>query len=124
MDAIATVFPAFFFLVAALVCLTTMTRMVEEQRTQFGVLKALGYSNGVIMSKYLIFAVVTTLIGAAVGLSVGFVVFPKVIWMAYSMMYAAPPVETPVDWGLALLSDRYFPYRNADCFLFRMPQGA
>lgn len=107
-DAIATVFPAFFFLVAALVCLTTMTRMVEEQRTQFGVLKALGYSNGVIMSKYLIFAVVTTLIGAAVGLSVGFVVFPKVIWMAYSMMYAAPPVETPVDWGLALLSTGIF----------------
>lgn len=107
-DAIATVFPAFFFLVAALVSLTTMTRMVEEQRTQFGVLKALGYSNGVIMSKYLIFAVVTALIGAAVGLSVGFVVFPKVIWMAYSMMYAAPPVETPVDWGLALLSTGIF----------------
>lgn len=107
-DAVAAVFPAFFFLVAALVCLTTMTRMVEEQRTQLGVLKALGYSNGVIISKYLVFAIVTTLIGAVVGLSIGFVVFPKVIWKAYSMMYAAPDVKTPVDWGLALFSTAIF----------------
>lgn len=107
-DAVAAVFPAFFFLVAALVCLTTMTRMVEEQRTQLGILKALGYRNGVIVSKFLIFAVVTTLSGAVVGLSVGFVVFPKVIWAAYSMMYAAPDVQTPVDWGLAAIATALF----------------
>lgn len=107
-DAVAAVFPVFFFLVAALVCLTTMTRMVEEQRTQLGVLKALGYSNGVIISKYLIFAVVTTLIGAAAGLSIGFTIFPRVIWKAYGMIYAAPPIKTPPDWGMALLSTAIF----------------
>ena len=107
-DAVAAVFPVFFFLVAALVCLTTMTRMVEEQRTQIGVLKALGYTNGAIIAKYLIFAAVTTLIGCIVGLSIGFVVFPRVIWKAYSMMYTTPPIHTPFNWPLALLASAVF----------------
>lgn len=107
-DAVAAVFPVFFFLVAALVCLTTMTRMIEEQRTQIGVLKALGYTSKTIIAKYLIFAAVTTFIGCVVGLSVGFVVFPRVIWKAYSIMYTTPPIQTPFNWPLALLASAVF----------------
>ena len=107
-DAVAAVFPVFFFLVAALVCLTTMTRMIEEQRTQIGVLKALGYTSKTIIAKYLIFAAVTTLIGCVLGLSVGFVIFPRVIWKAYSIMYTTPPIQTPFNWPLALLASVVF----------------
>lgn len=86
-DGIAKVFPIFFFLVAALVCMTTMTRMVDEQRTQIGVLKALGYSNGAVMSKYMFYAGSASFIGCAVGFFSCCYIFPQVIWMAYGMMY-------------------------------------
>jgi len=84
---IANVFPIFFFLVAALVCVTTMTRMMEEQRTQVGILKALGYSNGAITGKYMAYSVSASLTGAVVGFFFGTWVFPWVIWVAYKMMY-------------------------------------
>ena len=109
-EGISTVFPLFFFLVAALVCITTMTRMVDEQRTQIGVLKALGYSSRKIMSKYLIYSGSASLIGSVLGISVGSVVFPKVIWMAYSIMYgfsdlvlAFRPVTAIASTGFFLL---------------------
>ena len=89
-EAIARVFPIFFFLVAALVALTTMTRMVEEERLQIGTMKALGYARGAIAGKYVLYAMTATAAGCAVGLSVGFVLFPTVIWNAYTMMYELP----------------------------------
>jgi len=84
---IARVFPLFFFLVAALVCVTTMTRMVDEQRTQIGTLKALGYGKGSIMGKYLLYSGSAALFGCLLGVSLGSYVFPLVIWKAYNIMY-------------------------------------
>ncbi|MGI5855376.1 MAG: FtsX-like permease family protein [Candidatus Merdivicinus sp.] len=98
-DAVAAVFPVFFILVAALVCLTTMTRMVEEQRTQIGTLKALGYSRGAIMAKYLAYAMAASLTGAVVGLAIGFKLFPYVIINAYKAMYNLPTPLTPIHWA-------------------------
>ena len=87
---IARVFPVFFFLVAALVALTTMTRMVEENRQQIGTFKALGYSEAAITSKYLVYALAASLSGAVCGMAIGFAGFPTVIWIAYSIMYQIP----------------------------------
>ena len=84
---IAKIFPLFFFLIAALVCMTTMTRMVDEQRTQIGVLKALGYSNSQIVGKYMFYSGSAAFLGAILGFFVGCKVFPTVIWNAYTMMY-------------------------------------
>ncbi|MBQ0040947.1 MAG: ABC transporter permease [Clostridiales bacterium] len=84
---IAKIFPAFFFLVAALVCMTTMTRMMEDQRGQVGILKALGYSNRAILSKYMFYSGSAATLGSIIGFFVGCNVFPKVIWHAYTMMY-------------------------------------
>ncbi len=107
-DAIAMVFPVFFFLVAALVCLTTMTRMIEEQRTQIGVLKALGYSKSMIISKYIFYAAFTSLAGSLIGLTVGFQVFPRVIWAAYGMMYTTPPILAPWNVPYSLIASLVF----------------
>ena len=99
LTAITTIFPIFFFLVAALVVSTTMTRMVEEERLQIGTLKALGYARGEIMQKYLCYALAAAALGTLVGLAIGFVAFPKIIWSAYAMMYYMPSIATP--WRLA-----------------------
>ncbi len=93
-DAIATVFPVFFFLVAALVCLTTMTRMVDEQRGAIGIYKALGYSDGAIAAKYICYAAVASTLGGAAGLAVGMSVFPEVIYRSWLMKYEMPPLQT------------------------------
>ena len=85
--AIADVFPIFFFLVAALICMTTMNRMVEEQRTQIGVLKALGYSSAAIMGKYIFYAGSAAILGSAIGFMGGTWLFPQTIWTGYSIMY-------------------------------------
>ncbi|MCF0140760.1 MAG: ABC transporter permease [Mogibacterium sp.] len=90
-DGIAKIFPVFFFLVAALVCMTTMTRMIDEHRTQIGVLKALGYSNGSILGKYMFYSGSAAIIGAVVGFFAGCKIFPVVIWNAYQMMYDFEP---------------------------------
>lgn len=100
-DAIIAVFPVFFVLVAGLVCLTAMTRMVEEQRTQIGTMKALGYGRGAVMSKYLAYAVSASIAGSAVGLTIGFQLFPRVIINAYKNMYQMPPAVTPFRWDYA-----------------------
>lgn len=102
--AIAKIFPVFFFLVAALVSLTTMTRMVEEERALIGTLKALGYSGRRIAARYLFYALLTGILGSAVGLFVGVRLFPAVIWNAYSMMYRLPPLKTLLIPSYALLS--------------------
>ena len=101
-EAIAKVFPIFFFLVAALVALTTMTRMVEEERTQIGVLKALGYTRGAIAFKYLLYAGAASVLGSVFGLLVGFQVFPMVIWNAYRILYTLPELFTPFNVPYAL----------------------
>ena len=90
--AIGEVFPLIFFLVAALVSLTTMTRMVEEERTQIGTLKALGYSNLSIAAKYLIYALLASLLGSVFGLVIGQKVLPPTIINAYAIMYDNLPV--------------------------------
>ena len=99
LTAITTIFPVFFFLVAALVVSTTMTRMVEEERLQIGTLKALGYSGAAIMQKYLLYAFTAAAAGTAAGLAVGFKAFPSIIWSAYEMMYYMPSIATP--WRLS-----------------------
>lgn len=101
---IANVFPVFFFLVAALICMTTMNRMVEEQRTQIGVLKALGYGNGAIMGKYLFYAGSAAAAGAVAGCIIGTWLFPKVIWMGYSIMYCMGEITYYFDVWSAFFS--------------------
>ncbi len=95
LTAITTIFPVFFFLVAALVVSTTMTRMVEEERLQIGTLKALGYTSWEIMRKYLWYSFAAAVCGTVVGLTVGFRAFPAIIWSAYAMMYYMPAIYTP-----------------------------
>lgn len=100
---ISKVFPVFFLLVAALVCITTMTRMVDEERTQIGTLKALGYSNGAIISKYLIYAGSSAIVGCGLGVLLGSVVFPTILWEVYKiMLYITPGVVLTFDWKLCL----------------------
>ena len=103
--AIGKVFPAIFFLVAALISLTTMTRMVEEERTQIGILKALGYSKRSIAMKYLLYALLATLGGSIFGAMVGLKVLPTVIITAYKIMYQnIPEVITPFNYYYASLA--------------------
>ncbi len=104
MDAIARVFPVFFFLVAALVATTTMTRMVDENRLQMGTLKALGYSNYRIAGKYLFYAMLASVLGSIVGMVVGFVVFPVIIWNAYQMVFTLPTFTLHFYPGMAAAS--------------------
>lgn len=101
-EQIAGVFPVFFIVVAALVALTSMTRMVEEDRMQIGTFKALGYSNGRIMSKYLIYCLVATLIGCVAGVLFGFSLLPSIFWQAYSTMYQLPALSLGFSPWLAL----------------------
>ncbi|MGN0395221.1 MAG: FtsX-like permease family protein [Coprococcus sp.] len=103
-DGVAKVFPVFFILVAVLVCMTTMNRMVEEQRTMIGMLKALGYGEGTIMSKYMIYSGTAALIGCVGGYMAGTYIFPKVIWYAYQMMYINLKLEYVFDIKLAALA--------------------
>ncbi len=102
-NAIAAVFPVFFILVAALVSLTTMTRMVEEQRTQIGTLKGLGYSLGSIMFKFLAYSSIASIIGSVVGSVVGMWLFPTVIFDAYRIMYHMPSVISEFRWDYAVI---------------------
>lgn len=104
-QSVSNVFPLFFFLVAALVCITTMTRMVDEERTQIGTLKALGFSDHAIMGNYLLYALVASLAGCTVGFLLGSWVFPKVLWIVYDIMYDFyRPIDYVLDWKLAGIS--------------------
>ena len=97
---LANVFPVIFFLVAALACLTTMTRMVEEQRTQIGALKALGFSRLSISKKYIGYAFSASLVGGILGLALGCTLIPLVIANAFNIMYAIPTLEFKPQLGL------------------------
>ena len=104
MDNIANVFPLMFFLVAALVALTTMTRMVDDERVQIGTYKALGYGKARIAGRYLLYALVAAGVGATLGVIVLSQLLPYIIMSAYSIIYAVPPLDLPlpIDWGVAL----------------------
>lgn len=101
-DAIAAVFPLFFILVAALVCLTTMTRMVEEQRTEIGTYRALGYGTAAISLQYLLYAAIACVTGVAFGTVIGYQVFPRVIFLCYQLMYRFPYINCPYRWDYAI----------------------
>lgn len=103
-EGISRVFPLFFFAVAALVCITTMNRMVDDERSQLGILKALGYSKETIMARYLIYSGSAALFGCIIGVFAGSVIFPKTIWIAYGIMYNMPELTLVFDKGLILTS--------------------
>lgn len=103
-EGIAKIFPLFFFAVAALVCMTTMTRMIDEQRPQIGTLKALGYSDGAIAWKYMSYSGSAALVGCAIGFFGGTWLFPQVIWIGYSMLYDFAPLLYVFNGRLLLLS--------------------
>ena len=103
-DNIATVFPVFFLLVAALVCLTTMTRMVEERRTEIGTLKALGYSDRAIAAKYFIYAASAAMLGSVIGAVIGLSTLPYIILDTYAMMYTLPATILVIPWESFLFS--------------------
>ncbi len=103
-DQIARVFPLIFFLVAALVSLTTMTRMVDEERMLIGTYKALGYGNARICSKYLIYALLASGTGSIIGILLLSQFLPQVIMQSYAIIYALPVNSSPIDIPIALFA--------------------
>lgn len=99
---VGKLFPLVFFVVAILICLTSMTRMVEEERGQIGTLKALGYDNVQIASKYVIYALLATIIGSIIGVLIGFRILPSIIFNMYSMMYNVGKIIIEFNWYYAL----------------------
>src|SRR5699024_2885978 len=106
-EAIAKVFPVFFYLVAALVALTTMTRMVEEERTQIGSLRALGYKKSTIMFKYFFYSGLASVLGSIFGLIFGFLVLPSMIWNAFSPLYHLPKFMPQFNVKIAFISSGF-----------------
>lgn len=100
-QSIATVFPIIFFMVAALVALTTMTRMVEEERILIGTYKAMGYRKRIIISKYIIYAALASVVGSIAGTVLGSWLLPIVVWDAYSIIYTVPGMSVVTDWASA-----------------------
>ena len=109
-DAIANAFPIFFAMIAALVCVTTMTRMVNDERTLIGTMKAMGYSSGAIMSKYLCYAGSSALFGCVGGFFLGTTVIPRIIYLVYSIMYSYSDLEFYFD-----------PWMYAACLFIAVP---
>lgn len=103
-DQIAKIFPIFFLLVAVLVCLTTMTRMIDEERGNIGLLKVLGYSKLKIASKYLVYSLSASIIGSIVGLVIGLILFPTVIYNAWGIMYTIIPVQLTIKPSVAIFT--------------------
>lgn len=104
-DGVANAFPVFFALIAALVCVTTMTRMVNEERTQIGTLKAMGYSDGAIMLKYLLYSGSSALLGCVLGFFLGITAIPYIVWVAYTILYDYAKLQfyfSPLMYGLSL----------------------
>lgn len=100
---VSRVFPVFFILIAALVCITTMTRMIDEERTQIGTLKALGYTDREIMNKYLIYSGSGAVLGCGLGIAAGSTIFPQILWKAYCIMLSIQPnVVLTFNWPLSL----------------------
>lgn len=90
MSNISKMFPVIFYLVAVLISLTSMTRMIEEERIEIGTLKAMGYTNMQIISKYIIYSLFACIIGGVLGMTVGLYLLPNIVWMLYSMIYNLP----------------------------------
>lgn len=90
-DNIANMFPIIFYMVAILISLTSMTRMIEEERIEIGTLKSLGYTNLTIMSKYLLYSFLACIIGGVLGMSLGFYLLPGIVWKLYSLFYYSVP---------------------------------
>ena len=101
-DSIAAAFPVFFILIAALVCCTTMSRMVEEQRTEAGTLKALGFGSCTIIMQYVMYAATASIVGSVIGTIAGFPLLPNVLFKCYDTMYNYPEFEAPFMMPLAL----------------------
>lgn len=101
--AISLIFPWFFFIVAALVCLNTMTRMIEEERTRIGTFKALGFTDNEIITKYIVFALLASLIGSVAGSFLGFVLFPTMFSLAFGILFAVPNILISYRFVYALL---------------------
>ena len=101
---VANIFPIFFIAISILVCMTTMSRMVDEERTQIGVLKAMGFSKSAIMGKYLLYAGSATLIGWVIGYFACTWALPKIFWLAYNEIYNFAPISYLFSGGLALLT--------------------
>lgn len=104
MQSIAYVMPFIFFLVAALVCVTTMTRLIDEQRGQIGTFVALGYSDKQIIGKYLTYSFFASMIGSLVGVFIGQAIFPTVIYTCWKLMYKLPPIKILFPIGDLLIS--------------------
>ena len=101
---VANIFPIFFIAIAILVCVTTMSRMVDEERTQIGTLKAMGFSKGAIMSKYLLYAAIATVVGWGIGYFVCTWALPKIFWLAYNEIYNFAPIIYLFSGSLAILT--------------------
>ena len=100
---IARLFPAIFYLVAVLISLTSMTRMIEEERIEIGTLKALGYTNMQIISKYIIYSLLACIIGGVLGMTVGLYLLPTIVWSLYSMIYNMPHFYCTYRFGIGLI---------------------
>lgn len=103
-ESVAFIFPIFFIAIAVLVCATTMSRMIDEERTQIGTLKAMGFSNRAIVGKYLLYASIATLLGWAIGYFVCIWGLPKIFWIAYGEIYNFAPINYFFSAPLAVLT--------------------
>lgn len=103
MSNIAKMFPVIFYLVAVLISLSSMTRMIEEERVEIGTLKSLGYTNMQIISKYVSYAFFACIIGGFIGMTVGFYLLPNIVWSLYSMLYTIPEFYATYRLGVGLL---------------------
>lgn len=102
MSNISTVFPVIFYLVAVLISLTSMTRMIEEERIEIGTLKSLGYTNLQIISKYVLYAAIACILGGILGMSIGFYLLPSIVWSLYSTIYTIPKFNLNYQIGLGV----------------------
>lgn len=103
MGAIGISLPLLFYLVAALVCMTTMTRLVDEQRGQIGILRALGFSKTQIIGKYVVYALLATIVGSVAGIFIGMLIFPTVIYNTWRIMYDLPDIKIFFPWIYVLV---------------------
>lgn len=108
MKTIGQIVPLLFFLVAALVCMTTMMRLIDEERSQMGIFSALGFSKGKIISKYVIYAFIASVLGSLLGVFAGIPIFPNVIYWAWKLMYDTPEVYLYLPLEAALLGTLSF----------------
>lgn len=103
MKNISKIFPVIFYLVAILISLTSMTRMIEEERIEIGTLKSLGYTNLQIIFKYVLYAFLACVIGGVLGMTVGFYLLPNIVWILYSMIYTIPKFYVTYQIGIGML---------------------